>query len=83
MAVSNDDNDDDDFASSVLVSMVVSHLGVGIVIILLGLVPFLLLSIFVICDVSEVVTVGMFCIVIGSISVPYICRYIRPLFLHL
>ena len=63
--------DDDDFASSVLVSMVVSHLGVGTVIILLGLVPLLLLYIFVICDASEVVTLCMFCIMVGSISVPY------------
>ena len=69
MAVSSDD----DFATSVLFSMVVSHLGVGTMIILLGLVPFLLLSMFVICEVSEIITVCMFCIMVSSISVLNIC----------
>ena len=73
MAVFNDD----DFASSVLVSMVVSHLGVGTVIILLGSVPFLLLSIFVICEVTEVITVCIFCIMVSFISVPNICLLLR------
>jgi hypothetical protein len=49
-----------------------SHLHVGTVIILLVLVPFLLLSIFVICEVHEVITDFMFCIEDSSLSVTYI-----------
>ena len=49
-----------------------SHLDVGTVIILLVLVPFLLLSIFVICEVHEVITDFMFCIEDSSLSVTYI-----------
>lgn len=48
------------------------HLDVGTVRILLGLVPFLLLSIFVICEVHEVITDRMFCTEVSSLSVPYI-----------
>jgi hypothetical protein len=42
------------------------------VIILLGLIPFLLLSVFVICEVREVITVCMYCTEVISLSVPYI-----------
>jgi hypothetical protein len=49
-----------------------SHLHVGTVIILLGLVPVLLLSIFVICKFHEVITDCMFCTEVSSLSVPYV-----------
>jgi hypothetical protein len=79
MAVSSDD----DFASSVLVSMVDSHLGVGTMIILLRLVPFLILSVFVICEVSEVITVCFVLWLVAFQSQISVCYYVRPLFLYL